>query len=128
IWRMIGYYMMILLAGLQNISQELYESAEIDGANGWKKFVYITLPLLKPTMTFVSIVAVIFAFQAMIPAMLMTSGGPAGATYVLMLYMYDNAFKFFRMGRASAVSVLMMIVLLLLSFIQLKLSSRGEKA
>ncbi len=119
-WKGTGYYMVLFLAGLQNIPDEYYEAAKIDGANGWSQFLHITLPLLKPTTLFVTVVCVIGAFQVFTPALLMTNGGPAGATRVLPLYLYENAFQFLKMGYASAVAVFMFVILIILTLIQLR--------
>ncbi len=120
-WKGVGYYMVLFLAGLQNIPEEYYEAAKIDGASNWAQFWYITLPLLRPTTLFVTVVCVIGAFQVFAPALLMTNGGPAGATRVLPLYLYENAFQFLKMGYASAVAVFMFVVLIALTFIQIRI-------
>jgi ABC-type sugar transport system permease subunit len=119
-WKGVGYYMILFLAGLQNIPEEYYEAAKIDGANSWGQFVHITLPLLRPTTLFVTVVCVIGAFQVFAPALLMTNGGPAGATRVLPLYLYEHAFQFLNMGYASAIAVFMFVVLIILTFIQVR--------
>ena len=121
IWRVSGYYMVIFLAGLQNISAELYEAAAIDGANAGARFRYITLPLMKPIMLFVLIVATIGAFQAFAPALLVTGGGPAGATRVLQLYLYETGWLFLRFGYASAIAVFMVIILTVFTFLYMRL-------
>ncbi len=120
VWRVSGYYMVIFLAGLQNISAELYEAAAIDGAGALARFRYITLPLMKPIMLFVLIVATIGAFQAFAPALLVTGGGPAGATRVLQLYLYETGWLFLRFGYASAIAVFMVVVLAAFTFVYMK--------
>jgi multiple sugar transport system permease protein len=121
IWRVSGYYMVIFLAGLQNISSELYEAAAIDGAGGIARFWYITVPLMKPIMLFVLIVATIGAFQAFAPALLVTSGGPAGATRVLLLYLYETGWLYLRFGYASAIAVFMVLVLTAFTLLYMRL-------
>lgn len=105
-------YMIIYLAGLRNIPRDYYEAAAVDGANGWQQFRYITLPRLRPVMLFVTVWAVIIAFQVFVPSFLMTGGGPGSATRVLPLFVYENAFQFLRMGYASAASLVLFVVLL----------------
>ena len=121
IWRVSGYYMVIFLSGLQNISAELYEAAAIDGAGTVTRFRYITLPLMKPIMLFVLIVATIGAFQAFAPALLVTGGGPAGATRVLQLYLYETGWLFLRFGYASAIAVFMVLILTALTLVYMRL-------
>jgi ABC-type sugar transport system permease subunit len=121
IWRVSGYYMVIFLSGLQNISAELYEAAAIDGAGTITRFRYITLPLMKPIMLFVLIVATIGAFQAFAPALLVTGGGPAGATRVLQLYLYETGWLFLRFGYASAIAVFMVLILTALTIVYMRL-------
>lgn len=111
IWRVSGYYMLIFLGGLQNISKDYYEAASIDGAGALQRFLYITWPLMKRIMVFVLIVATIGAFQAFAPALLVTGGGPAGATRVLQLYLYETGWLYLRFGYASAIAVFMVLVL-----------------
>ena len=98
IWGLLGEGMIIFLAGLQAISQSYYEAAEVDGANSWGKFVHITLPLITPSMFFYFIITMINAFQAFEQIYVMTRGGPSNATTTMVYYIYNNAFRNFRMG------------------------------
>jgi multiple sugar transport system permease protein len=121
LWKGIGYWMVIFLAGLQGIPGEYYEAAAVDGANRWQQFWKLTLPLLRPTVLFVSVVGVINAFQAFAPIWILTKGGPAGASRVYALLIYQSAFTYFKMGYASALAVLLFIFLMVLTVIQMRL-------
>lgn len=121
IWMNLGYQMVIYLAGLKSIPSYLYEVAEIDGANAWHKFVYITLPMLQPTTVFLLITSVIGSFQVFTPVYVMTQGGPAGSTNVIVYHIYNTAWKSFRMGYASAQSWFLFLLIFIASFIQFRL-------
>jgi sn-glycerol 3-phosphate transport system permease protein len=112
VWKRVGYYMVIYLAGLQVIPEHLYEAAVIEGANPWQRFWRVTFPLLSPTTFFVGIMAVIDSFQAIDQVYLMTGGGPGNTTNLFIFYIYQNAFRFFDMGYASAVSAVLFLILL----------------
>lgn len=127
IWRATPYYMVIFLAGLQAIPSDYYDAARIDGANKWKTFRYVTLPLLKPTMLLVIVMNVIVAMKVFAVPMIMTGGGPADSTRVLPLFIYQTAFEFFDMGRAAAMSIFMFIVVMLFSIIQMRVFSQREE-
>ena len=127
IWRATPYYMVIFLAGLQAIPADYYDAAEIDGAGTWACFWHITLPLLKPTTLLVIVMNVIVALKVFAVPMIMTGGGPADSTRVLPLFIYQTAFEFFDMGRAAAMSVFLFVGVMLFSFIQVRLFSRGEE-
>jgi multiple sugar transport system permease protein len=119
VWSNMGFYMVIFLAGLQGIPDHYYEAAEIDGANGWHKFWNVTLPLLSPTTFLNSILALITAFQMFTLPFVMTDGGPAGATRVLVLYMYERAFSTpFRMGYGTAIAWILFAILFALTVLQ----------
>jgi multiple sugar transport system permease protein len=120
LWKGIGYWMVIFLAGLQGIPHEYYEAAQVDGANRFQQFWKLTLPLLRPTVLFVSVVGVINAFQAFAPIWIMTKGGPAGASRVYALLIYQDAFTYFKMGYASALAVLLFIFLMALTLLQMR--------
>lgn len=120
VWKNVGYYMVIFLAGLQAIPTSYYEAARIDGASGWRLFRHITLPLLKPFILFVMVVSIIRASQAFSLFYALTNGGPASATKVLPYLIYEVAFGFNRMGYASAMAVVMFSVLLILTAIQFR--------
>jgi multiple sugar transport system permease protein len=125
LWQAVGYSMIIFLAGLQDIPSVYYEAARIDGAGAWARFRHITLPLLKPTSVFVLIIAFIGAFQLFDPIFVMTQGGPADATTTTVYYIYQTAFEFLQLGYASALSVALFAIILIVSLVQLRLF-RGE--
>lgn len=118
----IGGGMVIYLAGLQGIPQSYYEAAEIDGANVWQKFRYVTLPLLTPTIFFTLIIGVIGSFQVFTQGFVMTQGGPNNATLFYVLYLYQNAFQFLKMGYASALAWVLFLIILCFTAVQLKMS------
>ena len=122
-WATMGFYTLILLAGLQAIPSELYEAADIDGANSWQSFRAITLPLLMPSMTVVLVLALIRAVQIFDVVFAFTGGGPGTATMYLVQYIYDNGFASptKRFGIAAAASLLMAGVLVVLTVAQLVL-------
>ena len=123
VWKDMGYYMVIYLAGLQGISNDLYEAASLDGANGWQKFRYITWPQLKPTTFFIIIMLTINGFKIYDRVMLITGGGPGTETLVLVYHIYDNAFVNSQFGYASALAVILFILVLGVTIVQF----RGEK-
>lgn len=116
IWKGVGWVMVIYLAALQSIPKTLYEAAEIDGANALQLFRHVTLPLLKPTTLFIIINLIIGSFNVFIQVLLITDGGPLGKTEVILSYMYKQAFSFFDFGYASAISVLMGIVIFIVTW------------
>jgi ABC-type sugar transport system permease subunit len=118
IWNQIGYDIVLFVAGLQAIPQDYQEAAQIDGANAWNVFRHITWPLLTPTTFFVLVVSVIGAFQVFTIVNVMTGGGPALGTDVLINLLYRRAFIFFDIGRASALAVLLLFILLILTAMQ----------
>jgi multiple sugar transport system permease protein len=119
-WRNVGYFATVFLAGLQGIDQMYYEAARIDGAGPWDSFWRITLPLLKPTIVFVAVLAVILSFQVFALVYVMTAGGPAGSTQVLVFYLYQQAFTYFRMGYASAIGFVLFVIIFVLTLLQFK--------
>lgn len=122
VWREVGYFTVIYLAGLQGIPSELKEAARIDGANAVTTFRYVVIPLLMPTTLFVLVLGILRATQNSFAVIyIMTGGGPVNATNVMVFYMYQNAFEFFRMGFASAVSLFIFILIFSLSLLQFKL-------
>ncbi|MBZ0292819.1 MAG: sugar ABC transporter permease [Anaerolineae bacterium] len=120
----LGAGMVIYLAGLQNIPQELYEAAEVDGANPIQKVFRITIPLMTPTIFFNLILGIIGSFQVFNSAFIMTNGGPIDSTLFYMLHIYENAFTHWRMGYASALSVVLFIFVLILTAIVNQTSKR----
>ncbi len=121
-----GGTMIIYLAGLQDIPQSLYEAAEIDGANAWYKFWYITLPLMTPSIFFTLVLGMIGTFQIFAQIFVLTDGmgGPQNSTLVYMIYLYRNGFNFFRMGYASAMAWILFILILVLTWLQFRAASR----
>ena len=119
IWKQVGYNGILFLGGLKNISKEYYEAALIDGANGWNRFARITLPLLSPTTFMVTMLQVFSAFKVIVSVLVLTQGGPANSTDVLVHHIYTNAFKYFNMGYSSAVSIVLFVIILAFTIIQL---------
>lgn len=126
IWQGCGFQMVILLAGLQSIPQELYDAAAIDGAGRWRKFFHITLPQLRNTLIFVALVTTILAFRLFDQVQIMTQGGPHNATTTIMYEMVHTAFDRQQIGRASAMTVVFFCVVLMVTLIQRRLA-RHEK-
>jgi multiple sugar transport system permease protein len=116
--------MVLFLAGLQGIPEVYYEAASIDGANWWQRFLHVTLPLLSPTTFFVIILEMIGSLQVFQQAYVMTQGGPALATTTLVFYLFQNGFRWFNMGRASAVAWVLFALIGFFSFIQFRLQER----
>lgn len=125
VWKNFGYNMLILVAGLQLIPQELYEAASLDGAGPARRFRHVTLPGLAPTFLFVSVTTMIGFFQVFAEPYVMTQGGPLGATRTLVLYMYEEGFRWWRMGLSSAVAVLLLLVTLAGTLLQMRLARRS---
>ncbi len=126
VWHGVGYYMIIFLAGLQAIPSEVSEAAKLDGAGPWRLFATITLPLLRPTLLFVTVVNTLSSLTVFDLAFILTGGGPVNATNTVVLYMYDTAFNFLRMGRATAMAVLLFLIILTMTLIQLRLLREKE--
>lgn len=125
LWSSIGGgRMIIFLAGLQGVPREMFESAEIDGANALQRFRHITLPMISPVILFNLILGVIGSFSVFSIAYVATDGGPNYATWFYMLHLYFNAFSFFQMGYASALAWIFFVIIFVLSYLQLKLSNR----
>ena len=121
VWKNFGYNMIIFTAGLQNIPRELYEASWIDGANRWKQFIHITLPLLSPTTLFVSITTMIGYFQLFAEPYVMTQGGPLNSTLSIVLLMYNEGFKWWKMGYSASIAFTLFFIVLIITLIQLKL-------
>ena len=118
VWKGFGYSMLIFLAGLKAQPAEVHEAATIDGAGAWKSFWYVTLPLLKPVVFFVLVIETIVGFQVFDTIYVMTGGGPARASHSLIYFLFDEGFKFFDFGYASAVGVVLFVIVLILSLVQ----------
>lgn len=121
VWKNFGYNMIIFTAGLQNIPGELYEASWIDGANKWKQFIHVTLPLLSPTTLFVSITTMIGYFQLFAEPYVMTQGGPLNSTLSIVLLMYNEGFKWWKMGYSASIAFTLFFIVLIITLIQLKL-------
>ena len=119
-----GFYGLILLSGLQAIDKGYYEAASIDGASSWKKFTHITLPLLTPSLFFVLVVSLINAFQLFPQIMIMTDGGPNGATQVMVERIYKYGFRYYEMGYAAAFSWLLFVIIFAFTRLQLAMQKR----
>ena len=119
LWKGLGYYMVIFLAGLQGIPQELYEAAELDGSEGWRKHLDITLPLMSPYVTLVAVVSSIAATKVFEEVFLMTQGGPADATRTIVYYVYDQAFAELEISYACTLGLALFLLVLLFTMIRL---------
>ncbi len=124
VWKSFGYYMIILLAGMQGIPEYLYESAKLDGAGAWKRFLYVTLPGLSPTLFMVLILTIINSFQVFDLVSIMTNGGPGRSTNVLVFRIYQEAFVNYKMGYAAAMSAILFIIIIIVSIIQFRLEKK----
>ncbi len=121
IWRHMGFTALLFYAGLQSIPKSLYEAATIDGANEWRMFRHITLPLLRPVTVFVLVTSIIGSFQIFDTVAVTTQGGPVNATRVIVWYIYENAFLFFKMGYATAMSVVLFLILIVVTLLQMRI-------
>lgn len=124
VWMHIGINFIILLGGIQNVSTELYESAKIDGAGYWARLFKITIPMLSPVLFFVTIIAVIGSFQTFGQIDILTGGGPAGSTNIIVYSIYQEAFSYGKFGFASAQAIILFLIILIVTIIQFKV---GEK-
>jgi multiple sugar transport system permease protein len=124
VWKNFGFNMIIFIAGLQNIPTQLYEAARIDGGSSWRQFRYITLPLLGPTFLFVVLMTMIGYFQVFAEPYVMTQGGPANHTLSVVLLMYEEGFRWWNIGYASAVAFVLFLLILAGTMLQLKLRRR----
>jgi multiple sugar transport system permease protein len=124
IWKGMGYYMIIYLAALQGIPTILYEAAEVDGANAWQKFRYITLPMLTPATFFISVMLTIASFKVFDLIMVMTGGGPGRSTNVLVVHIYNTAFKEFRFGYSSSIAMVLLVMVLAITVVQFYMERR----
>jgi multiple sugar transport system permease protein len=120
VWWGFGFPMLIFIAGLQGIPDQLYEAARIDGADGRQLFQYITLPLLRPTILFVTVTGVIAHFQVFGQPFIITTGGPGRASYTVIYYLYEMAWRAFRMGYGSAVAVTLALIIAIFTVIQFR--------
>lgn len=124
VWKIFGYNMLIFLAVLQTVPDELYEAARIDGAGPWKQFRHVTLPAIAPTLLLVSIISVAGFFQLFAEPYVMTQGGPAQSTVTVLYFMYEEGFKWWNLGSASAVAFILFICILAVTLVQLAVAKR----
>src|SRR3954469_888261 len=124
VWKSFGYNMVIFLAGLQAIPQHLYDAAKVDGATAWRRFLHVTLPMLSPTTLFVVVISVIGSFQVFDQALVMTNGGPGTSTTTLVLYIYKAGFQSYKMGYASAIALVLFVIVALFTALQFSLQRR----
>ena len=117
-WKNVGYYLMIFLASLQAIPVQLYEEASLNGANQWQRFRHITFPLLNPAFILVVILSTIGGFSLFVEPFVMTAGGPLDSTLSLVLYLYQQAFQFLRMGYAAAIGLVLAVLIFLVTVVQ----------
>ena len=120
VWKSVGYFMIILLAGIQDIPSDYMEAAQIDGANKWQTFRHIIMPLLRPTSFFVIVILTINALQAFDQIYVMTRGGPAQATYTLVMYIYEKAFREWNFGYSGAMAVVLFAMIFMLTLVQVR--------
>lgn len=124
VWKNFGYNMVIFMAGLASIPEELYEAARVDGARPWKRFWHVTLPMLAPTFLFVSVTTMIGYFQLFAEPYVMTRGGPDDSTYSLVMFLYEQGFRWWRLGMASAIAVVLFLLTLAATIVQIRLQRR----
>jgi multiple sugar transport system permease protein len=127
VWKNFGYNMIIFVAALQSIPADLYEAAHLDGANGWQAFSRVTLPLLRPTMLLVGVLTVAGYFQLFVEPYVMTEGGPLQSTTSVLYLMYEQGFKWWNLGSASAIAFLLFLIVLAVTALELRFS-RGREA
>jgi multiple sugar transport system permease protein len=128
VWKNFGYNMIILLAALQGVPEELYEAARLDGAGTWVRLRYITLPLLTPTLALVSILTVSGYFQLFAEPYVMTQGGPLQSTVSVLYFMFEQGFKWWKLGLASAVAFMLFALILVLTLLQMRIARRVVRA
>jgi len=119
-----GFQMIIFLAGLQGVPKELQEAAEIDGANAWRRFLNVTIPIISPIIFFNMIIGIIASFQVFTTVFIMTDGGPQNATLFMVLYIYRNAFELFRMGYAASLAWILFLIIMTFTAIQFFFANR----
>ncbi len=127
VWRFAPYFMIVFLAGLLAIPPDYYEAAQLDGANAFRRFWLITVPLLAPTIFFVVVVSALLSARIFLMPYIITGGGPGNATRVLSMLIYETGFSYFKMGRAAAISVILFAIMMAFTFLQMRLSQRGEQ-
>jgi multiple sugar transport system permease protein len=124
LWKNTGFTIVVYLAALQGVPQELYDAAHVDGANGWQRFRNVTIPIISPTTFFLFILQTIGAFQLFTEPFVMTRGGPAQSSMPVVQYIYDNAFRFTRMDKASAMAWFLFIFIFGFTLLQTRMQQR----
>ena len=124
VWKNFGYNMLIFIAGLQSIPDELYDAANVDGAGPVRRFLNVTLPMLGPTLLFVAVITMIGYFQLFAEPYVMTQGGPLRSTTSVVLYMYEEGFRWWRLGYAAAIAFVLFVVILIATMIQIRIQRR----
>ncbi|MFZ3079916.1 MAG: sugar ABC transporter permease [Bellilinea sp.] len=122
IWAGLGWDALIITAGLRSIPEEIYDAGRVDGASGWGEFLYITLPLLRPTLTFVLVTSVIYLWGMFSQPQLLTAGGPLRATQTIALYLYEAGFRYHKFGYASAIAIMLSLVMFISSYLSYRLT------
>ena len=122
VWKNFGYNMLIFIAGLANIPDEQYEAAQLDGANWWGRFRHVTLPGLAPTFVFVAIITMLGNFQIFAEPYVMTQGGPLQSTTTVVLMMYEEGFRWWRMGLAASIAFILFLIMLAGTWLQIRLT------
>lgn len=125
IWQFIGFYMVILMAGMTNITKEIFEMAEIDGAEGWRKMLYITVPLVKPTLIVTIMLCIAGNMKIFDHILVMTGGGPGNSSMVMAMYAYNNSFNMHKLGYGSAISIGILVLSLIIILVTRLISSMG---
>ena len=126
IWKDFGYAVILFLSGLMSLPSDCYESSQIDGATAWQTFRYITLPLLRPTMLFVVVTSIISYLQAYVPVLVMTKGGPGTSTYLSSYLVYDQPFKQYNFGYASAISLFILLLTAVFTLISFRVTGQKQ--
>ena len=124
IWKIFGYNMLIFLAALQTVPDDLHEAARIDGAGAWTRFRIVTLPAIAPTFLLVSIISVAGFFQLFAEPYVMTQGGPAQSTVTVLYFMYEEGFKWWNLGSASAVAFILFVCIFAVTLVQMAVAKR----
>lgn len=124
VWKDLGFFSLILFGGLRGIDKSMIEAARVDGANGWQVFTRIKLPMVTPTLFFVLITAIVNSFQLFPQVMVMTGGGPLKSTQVMVERIYNYGFRYYQMGYAAALAVILFLIILLVTLIQMKLQKK----
>jgi len=126
VWKAVGYNIILFTAGLQNIPDYLYEAAELDGASKFQQFLHVTIPALRPTIFFVTVMTIIGYLQLFEEPYMLTGGGPLDSTLSIVLYLYRQGFRFFKLGYASSIAFVLFIMIFALTFIQMKVGKKIE--